>query len=176
MQRAFRVWRIDMFSGKLGRRTLTHVLMALAIVVLAVPAFAQTGRIQGKVTDEAGKPVDGAKITVSTIPDTGGQKWEATSDKNGYYNIGVSEVQLKDYDKAEAAYKKAIELRPSYPEAYNALAAMYTSQKKMDLAAAAASKAAELSAATPGGGSPDSMYSAGVGLWNANKFPEAQAA
>jgi len=78
-----------MFSGKLGGRigpppwhprlgmwrTLTHVLMALAIVVLAVPAFAQTGRIQGKVTDEAGKPVDGAKITVSTIPDTGGQKW-----------------------------------------------------------------------------------------------------
>ena len=77
-----------MFSGK-RRRTLTHVLMALAIVVLAVPAFAQTGRIQGKVTDEAGKPVDGAKITVSTIPDTGGQKWEATSDKNGNYIIGT---------------------------------------------------------------------------------------
>jgi len=261
-----------MLSRIFGRQTLTHVLMAMAIVILAAPAFAQTGRVQGKVTDEAGKPVDGAKITVSTIPDTGGQKWEATSDKNGnyiigtlpksgnylvkaekngvgadearaavklgnftalnfslsnkarvseedakknaaikkafddgvtaanagnhqaavdaftqaatamptcsdcYYNIGVSQVQLKNYDAAEAAYKKAIELRPTYPEAYNALASMYTSQKKMDLAAAASAKAAELSAAAPGGGSAESMYSAGVGLWNANKFPEAQQA
>ena len=46
----------------------------------------------------------------------------------------------------------------------------------MDLAAAASTKAAELSAAAPGGGSADSIYSAGVGLWNANKFAEAQAA
>jgi tetratricopeptide (TPR) repeat protein len=261
-----------MFSGKLGRRTLTNVWMAIVVFALAAPAFAQTGRIQGKVTDEAGKAVDGAKITVSTIPDTGGQKWEATSDKNGnyiigtlpksgqylvkaekngvgadearaavrlgnftslnfalsskarvsdeqaaknvaikkffddgvaaanagnhqgavdaftqaatqmpscsdcYYNIGVSQSQLKNYDAAEAAYKKAIELRPAYPEAYNALAAMYTTQKKMDLAAAASTKAAELSASTPGGGSAESMYSAGVGLWNANKFAEAQQA
>jgi len=263
-----------MFSVTSARRSrwTFAVLIAVASVALAVPAFAQTGRIQGKVTDDAGKAVDGAKITVSAIPDTGGQKWEATTDKNGnyiigtlpksgnylvhaekngvgmdearatvrlgnftalnfslsakarvseaeaaknaaikkafdegvaaanagnhqaavdaftaaatqmpscadcYYNIGVSQTQLKNYDAAEAAYKKAIELRASYPEAYNALAAMYTSQKKMDLAAAAAAKAAELSAASPGGGSADSMYSAGVGLWNANKFPEAQQA
>jgi tetratricopeptide (TPR) repeat protein len=261
-----------MFSGQFGRRMLTNLLMAVAIVTVAVPAFAQTGRIQGKVSDEAGKAVDGAKITVSTIPDTGGQKWEATSDKNGnyiigtlpksgnylvkaekngvgvdearaavrlgnftalnfalsnkarvsdeqaaknaaikkffddgvaaantgnhqgavdaftqaatamptcsdcYYNIGVSQSQMKNYDAAEAAYKKAIELRPAYPEAYNALAALYTIQKKMDLAAAASTKAAELSASSPGGGSADSMYSAGVGLWNANKFAEAQQA
>jgi tetratricopeptide (TPR) repeat protein len=261
-----------MFAGKFGRRTLTNFWMAAAIVIFAAPAFAQTGRIQGKVTDEAGKAVDGVKITVSTVPDTGGQKWEATSDKNGnyiigtlpksgqylvhaektgvgidearaqvrlgnftslnfalsskarvsdeqaarnvsikkffddgvaaanagnhqgaidaftqaatqmptcsdcYYNIGVSQSQLKNYDAAEAAYKKAIELRPTYPEAYNAMAAMYTVQKKMDLAAAASTKAAELSAAAPGGGNADSMYSAGVGLWNANKFAEAQQA
>ena len=43
----------------------------------------------------------------------------------------------------------------------------------MDLAAAASAKAAELSVAAGGGGNADSLYSAGVGLWNANKFPEA---
>ena len=43
----------------------------------------------------------------------------------------------------------------------------------MDLAAAASAKAAELSVASRGGGNADSLYSAGVGLWNANKFPEA---
>ncbi len=261
-----------MFSGKFGRRMLTNLWMAIAVLALAVPAFAQTGRVQGKVVDDAGKAVEGAKITVSAVPDSGGQKWEATTDKNGnyiigtlpksgqylvvankdkvgsdearaavrlgnftslnftlsakarvseeqaqknasikkffdegvvaansgnhqgavdaftsaasamptcadcYYNIGVSQTQLKKEAEAEAAFKKAIELRAAYPEAYNALSALYTSQRKMDLAAEAASKAVELSSSAQGGGSADSLYSAGVGLWNSNKFPEAQSA
>ena len=258
-----------MFSGKLGRRTLTTSWIAAAILALAVPALAQTGRIQGKVTDEKDAAVQGAKILVTAIPDQGGQKWEATSDKNGnyiigtlpksgqylivadkegvgsdearaavkignfttmnfklsararvseeqaqknaaikkffeegvaaaqagnhqaavtafnnaavamptcadcYFNVGVSQQQMKNSAEAEAAFKKAIELRPSYPEAYNALAALYTADKKMDLAAAASAKAAELGVAAGGTGNADSLYSAGVGLWNANKFPEA---
>jgi tetratricopeptide (TPR) repeat protein len=259
-----------MFSGKLGLRMLTTSWLAAAILALAVPALAQTGRIQGKVTDDKDTAVQGAQILVTAIPDQGGQKWQATSDKNGnyiigtlpksgqylvvaskegvgsdenravvkignfttlnfklsararvseeqaqknlqikkyfeegvaaaqagnhqaavtafnnaavamptcadcYFNIGVSEQQLKNSAGAEAAFKKAIELRPSYPEAYNALAALYTADKKMDLALEASAKAAELSVAS-GGGNADSLYSAGVGLWNANKFPEAGA-
>ena len=258
-----------MFSRTIGRRTLTISWIAGAILALSVPAFAQTGRVQGKVTDEKDAPVQGAKILVTTIPNEGGQKWEATSDKNGnyiigtlpksgnyqivaskegvgedearaavkignftttnfklsgrarvseedakknasikkffeegvaaaqagnhqaavtaftnaatalpscadcYFNIAVSHQQMKNSAEAEAAFKKAIELRPSYPEAYNALAALYTADKKMDLAAAASAKSAELSVASTGGGNADSLYSAGVGLWNANKFPEA---
>jgi len=263
-----------MFSHKSVQRTRWTIssVCALAVLILAVPAFAQTGRIQGKVLDPSGKPVPDVKITVTEIPNNGGQKWEGKSDKNGnyiigtipksgvylvhaeksgvgvdeqratvklgdfanlnftlsnkpvvseeqaaknqsikkffedgvaaanannheaavaaftqaatalptcadcYFNIGVSQTQLKNYDAAEAAYKKAIEIKPAYPEAYNAMATMYTMQKKMDLAAAASSKAVELSAAAPGGGSAESMYGAGIGLWNANKFPEAQAA
>ena len=260
-----------MFSGTLSRRMLTTSWMASAILALAVPALAQTGRIQGKVTDEKDVPVQGAKILVTALPDQGGQKWEATSDRNGnyiigtlpksggylivaskegvgqdearatvkignfttmnfklsararvseeeakknasikkffeegvqaaqagnhqaavtafnnaatamptcadcYFNIGVSHQQMKNSADAEAAFKKAIELRPSYPEAYNALAALYTADKKMDLAAAASAKAAELSLSSPAGGNADSLYSAGVGLWNANKFAEAGA-
>ena len=30
-----------------------------------------------------------------------------------YYNIGVANAGKKDYDKAEEAYKKAIEVKPS---------------------------------------------------------------
>jgi len=257
-----------MCSGKLGRRMLTTSWVAGAILALAIPAFAQTGRIQGKVTDEKDAAVQGAKILVTAVPDQGGQKWEATSDKNGnyiigtlpksgqyqivadkegvgsdearaavkignfttmnfklsararvseeqaqknaaikkyfeegvvaaqagnhqgavtafegaaaamptcadcYFNIGVSQQQMKNNEAAEVAFKKAIELRPNYPEAYNALAALYTADKKMDLAAAASAKSAELSVAS-GGGNADSLYSAGVGLWNANKFAEA---
>ena len=257
-----------MFSGKLGRRTLTS-WMAVAMLAIAVPALAQTGRIQGKVVDDKDAAVQGAQIVVTAIPDQGGQKWQATSDKNGnyiigtlpksgqylvvatkndvgtdeqraavkignfttlnfklskaarvseeqakknaeikkffeagvaaaqagnhqaaveafsnaavamptcadcYFNVGVSQQMLKNSAGAEEAFKKAIEQRPNYPEAYNALAALYTQDKKMDLAAAASAKAAELGVAAGGTGNASSLYSAGVGLWNANKFPEA---
>ena len=257
-----------MVSGKLGRRMLT-AWIAGAILAIALPAFAQTGRIQGKVVDDADAAVQGAQIVVTAIPDQGGQKWQATSDKNGnyiigtlpksgqylvvatkadvgtdeqraavkignfttlnfklskaarvseeqakknaeikkyfeagvaaaqagnhqaavdafnsaavamptcadcFFNVGVSQQMLKNSAGAEEAFKKAIEQRPNYPEAYNALAALYTADKKMDLAAAASAKAAELGVAAGGTGNADSLYSAGVGLWNANKFPEA---
>ena len=257
-----------MFPQQICRPMLTVALVLATSLAFSSLVSAQTGRIQGKVTDEKDQPVQGAKILVTAIPDASGQKWEATSDKNGnyiigtipksgnylvvatkegagtdenragvklgnfttlnlklsnrarvseeqaqkniaikkafddgvaaaqagnhqaaveaftsaatqmptcadcYFNVAVSNAMLKNYDAAEAAYKKAIELRPSYPEAYNALAAIYTQQKKMDLAAAASAKAAELSVAG-GGGNADSLYTAGVGLWNANQFAEA---
>ena len=40
-------------------------------------------------------------------------------------------------DAAEAAYKKAIEIKPDYAEAYNGLANVYNATRKFDLAAAA---------------------------------------
>jgi tetratricopeptide (TPR) repeat protein len=39
-----------------------------------------------------------------------------------YYNIAFSESQKKDFDKAEAAYKKAIEIKPDYAEGMRTLA------------------------------------------------------
>ena len=93
-----------------------------------------------------------------------------------YYNIGVANIGKKDYDKAEEAYKKAVEVKPS-ADAYNGLASVYTTQRKFDLAQEASKKAAELTAATPGGAvSPDAAYNQGVVLWNAGKIPEAKAA
>ena len=77
-----------MCSGKLGRRTLTSWI-AGALLALAVPALAQTGRVQGKVVDEKDAPVADAQILVTAIPDQGGQKWQAKSDKNGNYIIGT---------------------------------------------------------------------------------------
>src|SRR5215211_250974 len=57
-----------MVSGKLGRRTLTSWI-AGAMLAIAMPALAQ--------------------ILVTAIPDQGGQKWQAKSDKNGNYIIGT---------------------------------------------------------------------------------------
>jgi len=96
-----------------------------------------------------------------------------------YYNIAYSQAQKKDLEKAEAAYKKAIELKADYAEAYSGLANVYNAQRKFDLAATASAKAMELSgsgagAGAAGGGNADAMFNQGVILWNAGKIPEAK--
>ena len=93
-----------------------------------------------------------------------------------FYNMAFSEAQKKDYAAAEASYKKAIELKADYGEAYNGLANLYNATRKFDLAAEASAKAMELSSAgaLAGGGNADAMFNQGVILWNAGKIPEAK--
>ena len=98
-----------------------------------------------------------------------------------YNNIGYSYTQMKDYDKAETAYKKASELKPDDAAAYNGLANIYNAQRKFDLAAQASAKATELStslsgAAGAGGGGADALFNQGVILWNGGKVAEAKKA
>jgi Tfp pilus assembly protein PilF len=69
-----------------------------------------------------------------------------------YYNIGVANSNKKDYAAAEAAYKKAIEIKPDNGDAYTGLATLYNQQKKFDLAAEASANAAKYTAAGGGGG------------------------
>ncbi|MGE3177895.1 MAG: tetratricopeptide repeat protein [Vicinamibacterales bacterium] len=247
------------------------VLVMLAAVAMAVPAFAQGGMVKGTVRDEQGAVVDGAKI--SFLHTASGRKFESRSDKKGefiqiglptgayqvtaekerlaslpapvsvsakapaavslivsaaagantkasqealaklkaifeqgvaasnsgdhagaiakfqegiavmpncgdcYNNIGFSYGQLKDYPKAEEAYKKAAEIRPKDPTPWNGLADIYTAQRKSDEAVAASTKAAELAGASGGlagaGANADVMYNQGVTLFNAGKANEA---
>jgi tetratricopeptide (TPR) repeat protein len=91
-----------------------------------------------------------------------------------YYNIGVANADKKDYAAAEAAYIKANEIKPS-AEAYNGLVSVYTAQRKVEEAAAAGKKAAELTPTTLGGGSnPDATYNQGVVAFNAGDMAEAK--
>lgn len=91
-----------------------------------------------------------------------------------YYYIGAAHAQKQQFGEAEAAYKKAIEIKADFAEAYNGLAGVYNSQKRFDEAAAATAKAAELAGAAGGGGSASATYNQGVVLWNAQKFAEAK--
>ena len=93
-----------------------------------------------------------------------------------YDNIGFSYMQTKDYDKAEEAYKKAIEVKDTDAAAYNGLANLYNAQRKFDDAAKASAKAIELSSAnsTLVGGDADALFNQGVVLWNGGKIPEAK--
>ena len=97
-----------------------------------------------------------------------------------YNNIGFSQAQMKDFDKAEAAYKKAVELKPDDATGYGGLATVYNAQRKFDLATEASAKATQLagnlSAAGGASGSADAQYNQGVILWNGGKIAEAKVA
>src|SRR5262249_46204181 len=97
-----------------------------------------------------------------------------------YNNMGLSLVQLKKYDEAEAAYKKSTEIKPDDPASWNGLANLYNTTKKFDLAAEASAKATQLAggggaaAGGAGGGNADALYNQGVVLWNGGKIADAK--
>ena len=107
-----------------------------------------------------------------------------------YMYLGNSYSALKQYDEAETALKKSVEVRPTV-EGYTALTRLYNTQKKYDLAGDASKKASELAsappplAAGPPGSTPaapvaaapssETLYNQGVVLWNSGKFDEAKA-
>jgi tetratricopeptide (TPR) repeat protein len=265
-------------TGSSIRRTLGVAALALALACLAVPAFAQSGQVRGKVVDAKGNPVDGAKVTIANV-EMSGRSLETKTNKKGEYiqiglapgnykitvtkgdqsatrdthisldmavvdftlgagqtgqmskedmakqqakvaavqksfgegvdlsnqgkneeaiakfqeviasapncaecyaNIGTVQARMKDYPAAEASYKKAIDLKADFAEAYNGLATVYNAEKKFDEAAEASKKATELSggaggAGATGGGNAAAIFNQGVILWNAGKIPEAQA-
>src|SRR5262249_36912013 len=97
-----------------------------------------------------------------------------------YNKIGYSYAQTKDWDKAEAAYKKSTELKPDDATAHSGLATVYNAERKFDLAAEEGAKATQLastlSAGGGGGGSADAQYNQGVILWNSGKIADAKKA
>ena len=91
-----------------------------------------------------------------------------------HLTLGQIYGRTQKYAEAEAAYKKAIELKPDSSEAYTGLTTLYNAQKKFDLAADASAKAAQFSGGAGGGGSAEALFNQGVVLFNAQKFPEAK--
>jgi tetratricopeptide (TPR) repeat protein len=90
-----------------------------------------------------------------------------------YYNVGYAYLQKKDEKQAEAAWLKALELKPDYSEALNALATLYNNQKRFDEASVMSAKAASAGGGA-GGGNADAIYNQGIILWNQGKIPEAK--
>lgn len=95
-----------------------------------------------------------------------------------YNNIGYSYAQKKDWEKAEAAYKKSTEIKPDDATAHSGLATVYNAERKFDLAAEEGAKATQLAGnlSGGGGGSADAQYNQGVILWNSGKIADAKKA
>ena len=94
-----------------------------------------------------------------------------------YSNIGSAHARKQEWDKAEAAYKKAIEVSPKLVDGYNGLANVYNAQKKFAEAQAMSAEASKLAGgagADAGGGNADALYNQGVIAWNGNDFAKAQ--
>jgi tetratricopeptide (TPR) repeat protein len=260
---------------KRARIRLTAFVLAMA--ACATLAYAQTGRIKGKVVDANGKPVEGAVITMeskemnrklTTKTDKRGEYTQflppgayavtaskdnltqtqetrvslderelnftlkpggggggsdadrkrieaenaalksafeqgATLGNEGKYdeaiakfnevlvklpncaeclnNIGALNFKKKDYDAAEAAYKKSIGVKADSAEAYMGLANVYNAQKKFDQASEAGAQAQKIlsaagggAAGAGGGASAGAVFNQGVVAWNAGKIPDAQ--
>ena len=88
------------------------------------------------------------------------------------YNIGVAYMAKKDEKAAEEAWKKALEVKPDYAEALNALSTLYNNQKRFDEAGAMSAKAA--ASGGGGAGSADATFNQGIILWNQGKIAEAK--
>lgn len=92
-----------------------------------------------------------------------------------YVRLGDVYIKKQDYDNAEKAFLKAIEVDPKSAESYSALANIYNQQKKFDDAVKMSTKANELSASSPTGGDPTTVFNQGIIFWNQSKIPEAKA-
>lgn len=92
--------------------------------------------------------------------------------------VGESYRGKADYENAEVAMKKAMEMKPDAPEPYRVLRDIYNNQKKFDDAANMAAEAAKRTLATPGGTGANAadLYNQAVTFWNANKYAEAKTA
>jgi tetratricopeptide (TPR) repeat protein len=94
-----------------------------------------------------------------------------------YQNIGTVYTRMKEWAKAEEAFKKAIEIKPDSADAFNGLATVFNAQKKFNEAAEASAQAQKLagSAGTAGGGAnAGTVFNQGVIAWNAGKIPDAK--
>ena len=90
-------------------------------------------------------------------------------------------MRKKDYDEAEAAYKKAIELNAELVARRTTASPTSTTRRRSSTwPPKRARRRRSCSAAAPGGGgaggaaSASAVFNQGVILWNAGKIPEAQ--
>ncbi len=91
-----------------------------------------------------------------------------------YANIGEFHSRKQQYEQAEVAYKKALEINPSFAPAYSGLATLYNQQKKFKEAQEMSALAEKHTTAGGGSMSPEALLNQGVIAWNSNNFADAQ--
>ena len=81
-------------TGASIRRTLSICVMAVGLTIVATPVFAQTGQIKGKVVDQQGNPVVGAKVSLHN--QNTNRTIDTKTDKKGeYIQVGLSPAKYR---------------------------------------------------------------------------------
>ena len=158
------------------RRTGRVMLAVLAALAIALPVAAQMGgMVKGRVLDDKGEPVEGAKITI-TATDTA-RKFETKSNKKGeYLQIGLSSGAysiVAEKDKLVSAAKRAT-VRAGSPSEVDLIIGLAAAAATADVAArgAALTKSFDDAIAAQKSGNYDEAiekFNAGVAI-NANCF------
>jgi len=151
-----------MFRLISGRNLLVLGLMACAVFLFASPSHAQTGALQGRVTDAAGKPVEKAVVVIE-FTDGINRKYEVKTNKKGeFIQIGLAPGNYKATASVEGLGTQSFPVRVRLGEPtkleFNLGAA--TGATKEDAAKAAALKA---------------VFEQGVALSRDGKYDEAIA-
>jgi tetratricopeptide (TPR) repeat protein len=171
---AYRITASDPKIGSVSNDTKVVLGKASEMTIVLVPSTAAT---------DAGKAAELKKIFEEGVTASRANQHDAAIEKftaalaispacfDCQFNIGVALMAKKDEKAAEEAWKKALEMKPDYAEALNALSTLYNNQKRFDEAGAMSAKAA---AAGGGGGSADATFNQGIILWNQGKIAEAK--
>ena len=81
--------------GALIRRAVQACVLALGLIAVAIPAYAQTGQVKGRVVDAKNQPVEKAEVIIEAI-DGMGRKFRVNTNKNGQYvQIGLPPGQYR---------------------------------------------------------------------------------
>jgi Tfp pilus assembly protein PilF len=91
-----------------------------------------------------------------------------------YANIGEFHMRKKEYEQSEAAFKKAVEINPTFAAGYSGLATLYNQQKRFKEAQEMSALVTKHAGAGGGAVSAETYYNQGAISWNANNFPDAQ--
>jgi tetratricopeptide (TPR) repeat protein len=151
-----------MFRLISGRNLLVLGLMACAVFLFASPGQAQTGALQGKVTDAAGKPLE-KSVVVIEFTDGINRKYEVKTNKKGeFIQIGLAPGNYKATASFEGLGSESVPVRVRLgdPTKIEFRLGAATGTTKEDAAKAAALKA---------------VFEEGVALSRDGKYDEAIA-
>jgi tetratricopeptide (TPR) repeat protein len=158
------------------RQTGRVMLAVLAALAITIPAAAQMGgMVKGRVLDDKGQPVEGAKVTI-TANDTA-RKFETKSNRRGeYLQIGLSSGSysvVAEKDKLVSATQRAT-VRAGSPSEIDLIIGLAAAAATADAAArgAALTKAFDDAIAAQKAGNYDESiekFNAGIAI-NANCF------
>jgi Flp pilus assembly protein TadD len=138
----------------------------LGLALLAVPAQAQTGTARGKVLDEQGQPLDGAKIDIDYQGGVSRHIETKTNKKGEYIQVGLAPGVYKFTASKEGFQSGFVEMKVSLGDATQM---PDMKLRTMDAARKAAGGGADTSAL-------QASFKAAAELLQANKLDEAEAA